>query len=74
MDDSRTSTATLATPVAMHSNLAADYHSGTGQDKDLILRILVSLATYNERDNLASLIHEIHAVVPRADILVIDDN
>ena len=74
MDDSRTSTATLVTPVAMHSNLAADYHSGTGQDKDLILRILVSLATYNERDNLASLIHEIHAVVPRADILVIDDN
>src|SRR5262249_49321356 len=38
------------------------------------VRLLVSLATYNERDNLASLIHEIHAVFPTAEILVIDDN
>src|SRR5205807_2196777 len=37
-------------------------------------RILASLATYNERDNLAALIHEIHAMVPQADVLVIDDN
>jgi dolichol-phosphate mannosyltransferase len=37
-------------------------------------RILVSLATYNERDNLAPLLAEIHKVVPSADILVIDDN
>ncbi|MBA4189483.1 MAG: polyprenol monophosphomannose synthase [Planctomycetaceae bacterium] len=37
-------------------------------------RILVSLATYNEAGNLASLITEIHKVLPRADILVIDDN
>ena len=37
-------------------------------------RILVSLATYNERDNLTPLIQEIHAVVPAADVLVIDDN
>lgn len=37
-------------------------------------RILVSLATYNERDNLASLTAEIHKAVPSADILVIDDN
>lgn len=36
-------------------------------------RILISLATYNERDNLAPLIREIHAVVPAADVLVIDD-
>jgi dolichol-phosphate mannosyltransferase len=32
------------------------------------------MATYNERDNLASLIREIHAVVPAADVLVTDDN
>jgi dolichol-phosphate mannosyltransferase len=32
------------------------------------------MATYNERDNLARLIQEIHAVVPAADVLVIDDN
>jgi dolichol-phosphate mannosyltransferase len=37
-------------------------------------RILVSMATYNERDNLGPLIAEIHAVVPHADILVTDDN
>ena len=37
-------------------------------------RILVSLATYNERDNLGPLIQEIRQAVPSADILVIDDN
>jgi dolichol-phosphate mannosyltransferase len=37
-------------------------------------RILVSLATYNERDNLAPLIQEIRQAVPTADVLVIDDN
>jgi len=37
-------------------------------------RLLVSLATYNEHDNLAPLTAEIHAVLPSADILVIDDN
>jgi dolichol-phosphate mannosyltransferase len=37
-------------------------------------RILVSLATYNEAGNIASLIAAIHEVVPKADILVIDDN
>jgi dolichol-phosphate mannosyltransferase len=34
----------------------------------------VSLATYNERDNLTDLVAAIHAAVPRADVLVIDDN
>jgi dolichol-phosphate mannosyltransferase len=37
-------------------------------------RILILLATYNERDNLTPLIQEIHKVLPAADILVIDDN
>jgi dolichol-phosphate mannosyltransferase len=37
-------------------------------------RILVSLATYNEAGNIATLIAEIHKFVPQADILVIDDN
>jgi dolichol-phosphate mannosyltransferase len=37
-------------------------------------RLLVTIATYNERPNLASLIEAIHAKVPQADILVIDDN
>ena len=37
-------------------------------------RILVSLATYNERDNLPKLLDEIQQVLPAADVLVIDDN
>lgn len=37
-------------------------------------RILVSLATYNERENLEPLIREIHAIVPAAHVLVVDDN
>jgi dolichol-phosphate mannosyltransferase len=37
-------------------------------------RLLVTLATFNEAGNLAALIAEIHKVVPRADVLVIDDN
>src|SRR5437868_215307 len=37
-------------------------------------RILVSLATYNERDNLAPLIREIHEFEPTAHVLVIDDH
>jgi dolichol-phosphate mannosyltransferase len=37
-------------------------------------RILVSLATYNERDNLAPLLAEVHKTAPSADVLVIDDN
>jgi dolichol-phosphate mannosyltransferase len=37
-------------------------------------RILVSLATYNERDNLAALVREVRAALPTADVLVIDDN
>src|SRR5262249_36592345 len=37
-------------------------------------RLLVTLCTYNERENLEALIPEIWKTVPAADILVIDDN
>jgi dolichol-phosphate mannosyltransferase len=43
-------------------------------ERPAVPRTLVSLATYNERENLPSLVGEIHAVVPDADVLVIDDN
>jgi dolichol-phosphate mannosyltransferase len=36
-------------------------------------RTLISIETYNERENLAPLLREIHAVVPSADVLIIDD-
>ena len=37
-------------------------------------RLLVTLATYNERDNLEPLIRAIHEQAAHADVLVIDDN
>jgi dolichol-phosphate mannosyltransferase len=37
-------------------------------------RTLVSLATYNERDNLGPLLAEIHKEAPSVELLVIDDN
>ncbi|HEV8059697.1 MAG TPA: polyprenol monophosphomannose synthase [Gemmataceae bacterium] len=37
-------------------------------------RILVSVATYNERDNLAPLVHEIRLYAPECHILITDDN
>jgi dolichol-phosphate mannosyltransferase len=37
-------------------------------------RFLVSLATYNESENLAPLLREIQQALPAADVLVVDDN
>ncbi len=37
-------------------------------------RLLVTLCTYNERENIRGLIPEIHKHAPDADVLVIDDN
>jgi len=37
-------------------------------------KLLVSLMTYNERDNLGPLIADIHSFLPHANILVVDDN
>ena len=36
--------------------------------------ILVTLCTYNERDNIPLLVPQIRQVLPEADVLVIDDN
>jgi len=37
-------------------------------------RVLIALATYNERDNVAPLVQEIRGTVPGADVLIMDDN
>lgn len=37
-------------------------------------KILISMATYNEKENLVPLVQEIQKYAPQADILVIDDN
>lgn len=38
------------------------------------LPLLITVATYNERENLPELLDQIHGVVPDADLLVVDDN
>jgi dolichol-phosphate mannosyltransferase len=37
-------------------------------------RLLIGIATYKERENLAPLVREIHETLPAADILITDDN
>ena len=37
-------------------------------------RLLITLCTYNERENIERLLPELHDVAPDADILIIDDN
>jgi dolichol-phosphate mannosyltransferase len=37
-------------------------------------RLLIGIATYKERENLAPLVREIHEFLPKADILITDDN
>jgi dolichol-phosphate mannosyltransferase len=37
-------------------------------------RVLVTLATYNELENLPELVEQIEGIVPGADLLVVDDN
>jgi dolichol-phosphate mannosyltransferase len=37
-------------------------------------RVLVSLATYNERETLPELVRQIHETVRQVDILIVDDN
>jgi dolichol-phosphate mannosyltransferase len=38
------------------------------------MQVLIIIPTYNERDNLAPLLAEIHAALPVADVLIVDDN
>lgn len=37
-------------------------------------RVLISLVTYNERENVPRLVPEVLATLPHADVLVVDDN
>ena len=37
-------------------------------------RVLISLATYNEIENIADLVNDIQTVLPKSDVLVVDDN
>ena len=52
----------------------ANFVASNGQFAPATARLLVSLATYNERENLAALAQAIRQNAPHADILIIDDN
>lgn len=39
-----------------------------------VVKSLIAIPTYNERDNIEGLINDIHAVVPETDLLIIDDH
>ncbi len=41
---------------------------------EMLVKSLIAIPTYDERDNIEGLINDIHAVVPQTDILIIDDN
>jgi dolichol-phosphate mannosyltransferase len=38
------------------------------------MRVLIIVPTYNERDNIATLVAQIHEALPVADVLIVDDN
>ncbi len=38
------------------------------------MRVLIIVATYNERENIEDLINDIYSFAPEVNILVIDDN
>jgi dolichol-phosphate mannosyltransferase len=42
--------------------------------QDAILRTLIIIPTYNERENLPLLLRDIFSFAPRTDVLVVDDN
>lgn len=48
--------------------------AGTSGTAAVPPRLLVNVATYNERENILRLIEEIHSFVPDAHVLVVDDN
>lgn len=48
--------------------------SAPPQSESAVARLVVTVCTYNERENIARLIPLILAALPQADVLVIDDN
>ena len=46
---------------------------GSAIDRPPLTRVAVLIPTYNERDNLAGVVHRVREAVPDADIVVLDD-
>ena len=60
--------------LAVHLDVFSNPAAPVARMTHIAERTLVTLATYNEIENLPRLVEEIFAVVPQVDILVIDDN
>src|SRR5687767_12062396 len=58
----------------MLATMPADRPEVKDQQSPARPRTLVTVATYNEIDNLPQLVEAVWQVAPQADILVIDDN
>lgn len=52
------------------SPMTADSRQDAGGER----RLLISLCTYNERENIERLVPEVFAVVPEAEVLILDDS
>ncbi len=62
-------------PLTLDSTLKPPNESdGESQSSPEDSRLIVTLCTYNERENIERLIPEIHEQLPAADVLVIDDS
>ncbi len=68
-DDARSSTRRSVCTSAPSGELARTDSSG-----GLVTRVAVIIPTYNERENLQAIVSRLHASVPGADVLIVDDN
>ena len=63
----------MTDPASPAATLPSDYADESPVARSAPLRTLVSVATYNEAENIASLVAQLRERVPTADVLVIDD-
>ena len=63
-------------PVSQSDHVDVNVPSSTSDDSAAIVKLstLVTIATYNEIENLPRLLDEIFSYAPDIDVLVIDDN
>ena len=67
----------MSTFSAPESGARADYEQGpvlSGEQLETLLKTLIIIPTYNERDNLPLLLKDIFSFAPRTDVLIVDDN
>lgn len=58
----------------LHGESTVPESTAAGDDAPATTRTLVTLATYNEMENLPRLVDEIFTALPQAHLLVVDDN